>query len=372
VSTSADRDVARFVGTLGQSKDATVAALGPPTRAINVNDSGSGPPWNRQQHFLTYEYEVDGRKQRVYFGDDGRVVGLWVPLAHGSLDGAAMYEGASFDSTWAAAGGGATEPSTVSEIVDRTNQPSNRAPIVLTTAVQGRRSDGRRLMLVGKCREPFRIASSRHFDTASNAWVETLGRNPRFAWRACTAYHVVVASDDRELKLLEDYNYNTLFDPATGEDVEAARAKVSAAAAQDRLHRIAQDFHDQAEVLCSPAPFAPERAQRLTKPFSLDKAVSGIGQEARGNTRSFQCRVTVRLSEPADAELTIPVTWGFYGGAVSTASFAVSAHITKGVTEAVIDLPGSIGVNQPQTVHLWAKVDATDTTFIDAQMSFVW
>ncbi|MBV8543289.1 MAG: hypothetical protein JO093_01140 [Acidobacteria bacterium] len=364
--------MARFVGTLGKSKDATVAALGPPTRTISVNDSGSGPPWNRQQHFLTYEYEVDGRKQRVYFGDDGRVVGLWMPLAYGSLDGAAMYDGPSFGSTWAAAGGGATEPSIVSEIVDRTNQPSNRAPTVLNTAVQGRRSDGRRVMLVGKCREPFRAANTRHFDTASNAWVEKLERNPRFAWGACTAYHVVVASDDRELKFLDDYNYNTFFDPTTGNDIEATRANVTVATAQDRLHRIAQDFHDQAEVLCSPAPFAPERAQPLTKPFSLDKAVSGPGQEARGNTRYFQCRVTVRLSEPADADVSIPVTWGYYVGAISTASFAVSAHVAKGATETTIDLPGSIGVNQPQIVRLWARVDATGRTFVDANLTLVW
>jgi hypothetical protein len=365
-------DVARFVGTLGQPKNTTVAALGPPTRAIKVNDSGSGPPWNRQQHFLTYEYDADGRKQRVYFGDDGRVVGLWVPLAHGSLDGATMYEGESFSTAWAAAGGGAAEPSIVSEIVDRTNQPSSRAAIVLNTAVQGRRSDGRRVMLVGKCREPFRAVSTRHFDTASNAWVETLGRNPRFAWRACTAYHVVVASDDRELRFLDDYNYNALFDLTTGDDIEAARATATAATAQDRLHRIAQDFHDQAEVLCSPAPFASERAQRLTKTFSLDKAVSGAGQEARGNTRSFQCRVAIRLSEPADADVIVPVTWGYYGTGVITSSFPVSAHIVRGTTETVLDLPGSIGVNQPQAIRIWAKVDATDTTFVDAKMSFVW
>jgi len=370
VGTSAD--VARFVGTLGQSKDAAVAALGPPTRAIDVNDSGSGPPWNRQQHFLTYEYEADGRNQRVYVGDDGRVVGLWVPLAHGSLDGAAMYEGVSFDTAWATAGGGATEPSIVSEVVDRTHQASNREPIVLTTAVQGVRSDGRRLMLVGKCREPFRAASARHFDTVSNAWVETLGRNPSFSWRACTAYHVVVASEEHELKFLDDYNYNTLFDRTTGEEIDAGRARATGATARDRLHRIAEDFHDQAEVKCSPAPFAPERAQQLTKPFSLDAAVAGPGQEARGNTRYFQCRVTIGLSGPADADMEIPVTWGYYGGTVSTASFAVSAHVLHGAPETVIDLPGSIGVNQPQAIRLWAKVDATNTTFIDAQMSFVW
>jgi len=83
---SADRDVARLWAPSGQSKESTVAALGPPTRAMNANDSGSGRPWNRQQHFLTYEYELDGRKRRVYFGDDGRVLGLWMPLDHGSLD----------------------------------------------------------------------------------------------------------------------------------------------------------------------------------------------------------------------------------------------------------------------------------------------